>query len=282
MESERRGAPYTIGPAAVSRPIERHWVDGATKATFALLSAARCGYSRRLKHATGVSDEIAAGSGRAAFLPCLRRCARGAATYSTILAGIPCLLLGTAVHFWAKGCLRQNQVVTRSGPYRFVRHPFYLANGLIDAAIAIMSGWWLLGAILPVWWLAVYLPVMRKEEAHLCALFGRVYEHYRRRVPLLIPYRRPLPANGEGFRWSNRNIAVEGEIPRVLRLLAYPLLFIVLTALRSDGLSFFSRGIGLTATAALLAAYGLAAGLDRYLRGRGELITGLVCHGTRT
>ena len=93
-----------------------------------------------------------------------------------------------------------------------MRHPFYLANGLIDAAIAVMSGWWVLQLVLPVWWLAVYLPVMRKEEAHLLGLFGRVYGDYRRRVPRLLPWRLPLPAGGDGFRWSNRNIAVEGEI----------------------------------------------------------------------
>jgi hypothetical protein len=194
---------------------------------------------------------------------------RGAATSGTIAAGIPCLLLGTILHFWAKGCLRQNQVVAQGGPYRFVRHPFYLANGLIDAGIAIMSGWWALGVMLPAWWLVVYLPVMRKEEAHLLGLFGRVYADYRRRVPRLIPWRRPLPAGGEGFRWSNRNIAVEGEIPRALRLLAYPLLFFVVTDLRIKGLSFFSDGRELAATALLLATYLAARLLDRRLRRRG-------------
>ena len=156
----------------------------------------------------------------------------GSATQATIAAGIPCLTLGIMLHFWAKGCLRQNVVIAMGGPYRFVRHPFYLANGLIDASLAIMSGWWLLQLVLPGWWLAVYLPVMRREENHLVGIFGSRYEEYRKRVPRLIPWRRPLPPGAEGFRWSNRNIAVEGEISRALRLAAYPVLFLVCLDLR--------------------------------------------------
>ena len=64
----------------------------------------------------------------------------GHTTNATILAGIPLIVLGTAGDFWAKGCLRQNRVVATIGPYRFVRHPFYLANALIDAGLAVMSG----------------------------------------------------------------------------------------------------------------------------------------------
>ncbi len=199
---------------------------------------------------------------------------RGAATCRTIAEGTACLLLGTLLHFWAKGCLRQNQVVAQGGPYRFVRHPFYLANGLIDAGIAIMSGWWLLQVVLPVWWLAVYLPVMRKEEDHLLGLFGRVYGEYRRRVPRLVPWRRPLPAGGEGFRWSNRNIAVEGEIPRTLRLLAYPLLFFVVTELRLKGLWLFADGRDLAAAALLAATYLVARLVDRRLRRGGASARG--------
>ena len=100
-----------------------------------------------------------------------------------ILAGLPCLLLGAWLHTWAKGCLRQNRVVAQIGPYRFVRHPFYLANALIDAGIVIMSGWWPLAIVLPPWWLAIYLPVMRGEERYLVENFPDEYPEYKRRVP---------------------------------------------------------------------------------------------------
>jgi hypothetical protein len=182
--------------------------------------------------------------------------ARGAATHATILAGAPLLLLGTALHFWAKGCLRQNKAVATGGPYRFVRHPFYLANAMIDASLAIMSGWWAIRIALAFWWLAVYLPVIRREERYLTAAFGSVYEEYKKRVPCLIPWRRPLPP-GEGFSWRNPNIAVEGEVSRALRLSAYPLLLLACTDLRAEGFAYFA-GPHAWAAALLAGLYGLA------------------------
>jgi hypothetical protein len=190
---------------------------------------------------------------------------RGDATHVTIAGGTLLIVIGAALHLWAKGCLYQNRVVAKTGPYRFVRHPFYLANALIDAGIAVMSGWWVLQVVLPVWWIGIYLPVMRREEDYLAGVFGSVYEEYRKRIPRLIPWRRPLPPAAEGFRWSNPNIAVEGELPRVLRLLAYPLLFFVCTNLRADGLSFFADRLNLVSLATLVAWYGLAWASKRVL-----------------
>ena len=113
----------------------------------------------------------------------------------SILAGLPCLILGVWLHTWAKGCLRQNRVVATIGPYRFVRHPFYLANALIDAGLVVMAGWWPLAVVLPLWWLAIYIPVIRGEERYLSENFPDEYPEYKRRVPCLIPWRRcRLPA----------------------------------------------------------------------------------------
>jgi len=163
------------------------------------------------------------------------------ASAKSVLLGLPLVAAGIFVHLWAKGCLRQNLEVTMTGPYRFVRHPFYTANALIDLAIAVMSGWWPLVALLPVWWLAVYIPVIRSEENFLTREFGSVYSEYRKRVPMLLPLRRPLPAEGEGFSWRNRNIQAGTEVPRVLRLAAYPVLFGVWKEVLAEGTGFFSQ-----------------------------------------
>ena len=182
---------------------------------------------------------------------------RGGATHWSILGGIPLIVAGALLHLWAKGCLRQNRVVAKIGPYRFVRHPFYLANALVDAGIAVMSGWWMLDALLPVWWLAIYLPVIGQEENYLVGDFGADYEQYRRRVPCLIPWRRPLPRTADGFRWDNPNITEDGAISRSLRLLAYPLLLFACMRLRADGLSFFANPVNLGALVLLSLWYGL-------------------------
>ena len=194
-----------------------------------------------------------------------------AARESTVLSvalGIPLVLLGVALHVWAKGCLRQNQEVTIDGPYRFVRHPFYTANALVDAATAIMSGWWLLVALLPFWWLAIYLPVIRQEETYLAGAFPSSYPAYKRRVPALLPLRKPLPKTGPGFSWSNPNIACGKELSRALHLLAYPLLFYIWTELCADGGSFFvdHHCLKLWVLSILIVLYGLAWQLERHLK----------------
>jgi len=160
----------------------------------------------------------------------------GRPSAATILAGVPLLLLGIAMHLWAKGCLHQEQEVTTSGPYRYVRHPFYLGNLLLDAATALMSGSALLMSIFPFWWTAVYIPVMQREEATMAGLFGDRYHAYARRVPLLFPIARPIPA-GSGFSWRNPNILAV-EVPRVLRFLSYPFFFALAYEWRKSGWAF--------------------------------------------
>jgi len=160
----------------------------------------------------------------------------GHATPRWIASGTPLLLIGVAIHLWAKGCLHQDAEVTTAGPYRFVRHPFYVGNAFLDLGIAVMSGWWILQLTLPLWWLAVYLPTMRREEGTLTRLFGVAYTEYRERVPLLVPYRRPLSPQPLGFSWQNPNLP-RTEWPRAFRFVSYPLIFAISHRLRSDGLA---------------------------------------------
>lgn len=159
----------------------------------------------------------------------------GYATPWWIALGTPFVLIGIAIHLWAKGCLHQDREVTTAGPYRFVRHPFYLGNAFLDLGIAVMSGWWLLQFALPIWWLAIYIPTMRNEEATMTVLFGDAYTVYRERVPLLIPHRWPLPKQPVGFSWQNPSLA-RTELPRAFRFLSYPLLFVISHRLHSYGL----------------------------------------------
>jgi protein-S-isoprenylcysteine O-methyltransferase Ste14 len=196
----------------------------------------------------------------------------------SILSGLPFLIAGVCMHTWAKGCLRQNRVVAVIGPYRFVRHPFYLANALIDIALAIMAGWWPLVIALPVWWLAIYIPVIRGEERFLSEKFPDKYPDYQQRVPCLIPWRRPLPYMGDGFRWANPNIAGGEELPRAARILAYPLLFFVAQGLRADGWDWLRDGWHMTALSAQLALYIVAWQLQRHQRELRRILPSVLEH----
>jgi protein-S-isoprenylcysteine O-methyltransferase Ste14 len=74
------------------------------------------------------------------------------------------------------------------GPYRWVRHPFYLAVILLFWSAADVTADRLLFNVLWTAW--VWLGT-KLEESDLVRDFGPVYEGYRRQVPMLIPRRRP-------------------------------------------------------------------------------------------
>jgi len=158
-------------------------------------------------------------------------------TYFAI--GVALMLMGIGLHCWAKACLERNKEVAMTGPYRFVRHPFYLANALIDSGIVVGSGCWLLGLVFPFWWIGVYLPVIRQEEAYLIEHFPETYRAYRSRVPALLPIRRPLPKQSGGSRRQIANIIREREVQRALRLLTYPLFFFLWHQFRTYGAGYF-------------------------------------------
>jgi hypothetical protein len=91
----------------------------------------------------------------------------------------------------------------------------------------------------------------------------------------MIPWRWPLsPASGytasgcpgDGFRLDNPNIAGGEELPRAARILAYPLLFFVIAALRNGGTACFSDGWNLTGLAGLAMFYALAYELHGHQR----------------
>lgn len=87
--------------------------------------------------------------------------------------------VGEAIRVWAAGHLEKSREVTRSGPYRFTRHPLYLGSTVMAAGVAIAA------RSVAVWTIAVlYVVVMigsaiRSEENFLRARFGSTYDDYR-------------------------------------------------------------------------------------------------------
>ncbi|MGB2988255.1 MAG: isoprenylcysteine carboxylmethyltransferase family protein [Phycisphaerae bacterium] len=145
----------------------------------------------------------------------------------TIGSGV--FLVGLALHFWSKGCLVRTWTVTTWGPYKLVRHPFYLANFLIDEGICLISGNLWLAALYVVAFLFVYLPTIRKEERHLTRLHGDAFTSYARAVPALVPYRLHVIFGPPRLSWAN--IKRERETSRLLRILAIPWYFIIASTL---------------------------------------------------
>ena len=107
--------------------------------------------------------------------------------------GLALNALGAAWLHWTDGILTRhfaagmtNRAVIREGPYRFVRHPRYVALLVSRISFALVFGSILAWGILLLWLVAL-LRRIRLEEAHLRGIFGAEYERYAVRTPRLVP-----------------------------------------------------------------------------------------------
>ncbi len=148
---------------------------------------------------------------------------------------------GVLLHFFCKANLIQNKFLTRSGPYRWVRHPFYLANALIDFGFCFLIGRWDVAVIFGFCWIVAYTRKIRQEEKKLAGLFGEEFNQYTKEVPALLPWKVfPCKKTGEtNFTLKNPNIDTGKEGSRILRYASYPYLFFSTALIGEYGVKVF-------------------------------------------
>ena len=105
-------------------------------------------------------------------------------------------ILSSILMYWTLSSLGKNltdTVVTRAnatlvthGPYRWVRHPFYVKTALVMVSVTLLTANWLigLGCLLILAMLAIRTP---KEERMLVKRFGQPYVEYMDRTWRFIP-----------------------------------------------------------------------------------------------
>lgn len=100
-------------------------------------------------------------------------------TPRSLMAGAGIALIGQVLRVWAAGHIEKGREVTRSGPYRLMRHPLYVGSSILGLgfAVAAASVWaaWLVLA----YFLVTYVAAVRTEEATLDARFSGEYTAYR-------------------------------------------------------------------------------------------------------
>jgi protein-S-isoprenylcysteine O-methyltransferase Ste14 len=107
-------------------------------------------------------------------------------------------LAGLSLRVWAVGSApsgtserstvnpRASQLRT-TGPYSVVRHPLYVANGLMAFGLSLFPGIWYLPLILVLATWLYYERIAIREEAFLADRFGGEFEAWSARVPACWP-----------------------------------------------------------------------------------------------
>ena len=113
----------------------------------------------------------------------------------TLRIAAPFLLVGGLLALASVRAVGRGATLATRGPYRWLRHPYFLGVLLMIAgAIIAMRSLPALELFIPT--LRVTLMRARREEHNLALRFGDAYGEYRARVPFILPVRPPLTPEG--------------------------------------------------------------------------------------
>jgi protein-S-isoprenylcysteine O-methyltransferase Ste14 len=100
-------------------------------------------------------------------------------TPASIVLGIAIALPGELLRVWASGHIDKGREITRSGPYRFVRHPLYLGSAILGVGFVAAARSGIVAALVLAYLAITLVAAMRTEEATLDARFQGAYSDYR-------------------------------------------------------------------------------------------------------
>ena len=100
-------------------------------------------------------------------------------TWASIALGGLVAFPGEAVRLWASGHIDKGREVTRSGPYRLVRHPLYLGSAVLGVGFIIAARSLVAGVVVAAYLAVTLVAAIRTEEAALERKFAGEYAAYR-------------------------------------------------------------------------------------------------------
>src|SRR3984893_11213366 len=115
-------------------------------------------------------------------------------SWRSLMLGAIVVAPGLMIRALASGHVRKNEALATSGPYAYTRNPLYLGSLLMGIGFCVAARSWWVGVALVVMFFAIYLPVIRGEEAFLRRTFPE-FEEYARRVPRMFPRLTSHPDN---------------------------------------------------------------------------------------
>ena len=111
---------------------------------------------------------------------------RARPTWCSLAVGATIAALGIFLRAMASGHVKKNEELAMTGPYAYCRNPLYLGSIIIAIGFAVASRDVWVALVIVFLFVAIYVPVIRSEEAFLRQHFAQ-YEDYARRVPRLVP-----------------------------------------------------------------------------------------------
>lgn len=111
-------------------------------------------------------------------------------TWTAWLAGALVSAAGELLRLWAAGHIDKGREITRSGPYRFLRHPLYVGSTLIGVGFAVASRSAVVWGLMIVYLGVTLAAAIRTEERTLDERFAGAYSDYRagRAAPVDRPF----------------------------------------------------------------------------------------------
>jgi protein-S-isoprenylcysteine O-methyltransferase Ste14 len=98
---------------------------------------------------------------------------------ASVVAGMSVAALGELIRLWAAGHIEKGREITRSGPYRFIRHPLYAGSAVMGVGFMIAARSLPAAMVVGVYLVIALMSAARAEEAVLDARFGGEYAAYR-------------------------------------------------------------------------------------------------------
>jgi protein-S-isoprenylcysteine O-methyltransferase Ste14 len=122
-------------------------------------------------------------------------------TWRTLALGAVSIIPGLVIRALASGHVRKNEALATSGPYAYTRNPLYLGSLLVAIGFAVAARSLWVAAGLVAMFFAIYIPVIRSEEAFLRERFPE-FQEYANEVPRMIPRMTPAFRNEASAEFS--------------------------------------------------------------------------------
>jgi len=145
------------------------------------------------------------------------------------------LTIGCFLHFIVKGQLIRNAVLCTKGAYAIVRHPYYLANFIVDCAFCLLSQNFYLIFAYPFLFFWAYGPHIRQEEQRLAFLHPKQFYSYCTAVPQIFPDSNSIRNFKKLLKNTSFSRITSNEIKRISRFVAVACFIVLCREFKTDG-----------------------------------------------